>query len=388
MRYFFTSESVTSGHPDKICDQVADAVLDAILEQDNKARVACEVCVCTDYMLIMGEVTTTAKVDVENVARQTVKNIGYDKDGIGFNADTVKIDVRLNKQSPDIALGVDNSAEAKNGGDLLDRNGAGDQGLMFGYACSETSELMPLPITLAQKMCKKLEDVRKSNLLPYLLPDGKGQVTVEYVDGKPLRIDTIVLSTQHDKNVTTEKLRADVKKYVIDPIFPSEYIDDKTKYLINPTGRFEVGGPNGDSGLTGRKIIVDTYGGKCPHGGGSFSGKDPTKVDRSATYMARYVCKNIVSAGLAEECQVQIAYAIGVAKPVSVMINTFGTGKLSDEKLADIVVKEFDLRPSAIIENLGLQNPVYSQTSAYGHFGKDGLAWERTDKAENLKKYL
>ncbi len=388
MRYFFTSESVTSGHPDKICDQVADAVLDAILAQDKKARVACEVCVCTDYMLIMGEVTTTAKVDVEAVARQTVRNIGYDKDGIGFNADTVKIDVRLNKQSPDIAFGVDNSAEAKNGGDILDKNGAGDQGLMFGYACSETSELMPLPITLAQKMCKKLEEVRKSNELDYLLPDGKGQVTVEYVDGKPLRVDTVVLSTQHDKNVTTEQLRSDVKKYVIDAIIPTEYVDENTKYLINPTGRFEVGGPNGDSGLTGRKIIVDTYGGKCPHGGGSFSGKDPTKVDRSATYMARYVCKNLVSAGLAEECQVQIAYAIGVAKPVSVMINTFGTGKLSDERLAEIVVKEFDLRPSAIIENLGLQNPVYSQTSAYGHFGKDGLAWERTDRANDLKKYL
>ncbi|MBR2871021.1 MAG: methionine adenosyltransferase [Clostridia bacterium] len=388
MKHYFTSESVTVGHPDKICDQVSDAVLDAILSQDEFARVACEVSVCTDYMLIMGEVTTTAKVDVEKVARDTVRRIGYNKDGIGFNADTVKIDVRLNRQSPDIALGVDASQEAKAGGDLHDQTGAGDQGLMFGYACRETEELMPLPIMLSHKMCEKLEQVRQSGEIDYLRPDGKGQVTVEYKNGKPLRIDTVVLSTQHNEQVTTEQLRKDVKALVIDKVMPVDLVDEKTKYYINPTGRFEVGGPNGDSGLTGRKIIVDTYGGKCPHGGGAFSGKDPTKVDRSATYMARYVCKNIVESGLADECQLQVAYAIGVAKPVSVMVNTFGTGKLSDEQLADVVVKEFDLRPSAIIEKLQLRKPIYSRTASYGHFGKQDLSWEQTDKAEQLKKYL
>lgn len=388
MKYFFTSESVTSGHPDKICDQVSDAVLDALLKEDKDSRVACEVCVCTDYMLIMGEVTTNAKIDVEKVARDAVRKIGYDKEGIGFNADTCKIDVRLNKQSSDIALGVDNSQEAKEGGDIFDKHGAGDQGLMFGYACNETEELMPLPIMLSHKMCQKLEDVRKSGEIDYLRPDGKGQVTVEYFNGKPVRIDTVILSTQHSEKVTTEQLRKDVKEKVIDKILPSNLVDQNTKYFINPTGRFEIGGPNGDSGLTGRKIIVDTYGGRCPHGGGAFSGKDPTKVDRSATYMARYVCKNIVSAGLADECQIQIAYAIGVAKPVSVMINTFGTGKLSDEKLADIVVKEFDLRPSAIIEKLGLKAPIYSKTSSYGHFGKQEFSWEQTDRAKDLVKYL
>ena len=388
MKHFFTSESVAVGHPDKVCDTVADAVLDAIISQDPNSRVACEVSVCTDYMLIMGEVTTTANVDVEKIARETVRKIGYDKEGIGFCADTVKIDVRLNKQSPDIALGVDNSQEAKNGGDEFDKHGAGDQGLMFGYACSETEELMPLPITLSHKMCQKLEQVRKEGVLDYLRPDGKGQVTVEYQDGKPTRIEAVVLSTQHNESVTTEELRKDIKEKVIDQILPKEYVDENTKFYINPTGRFEVGGPNGDSGLTGRKIIVDTYGGKCPHGGGSFSGKDPTKVDRSATYMARYVCKNLVKAGLATECQLQVAYAIGVAKPVSVMVNTFGTGKLSDEVIADIVVKEFDLRPSAIISKLDLRKPVYSNTSSYGHFGKEYLSWEQTDKAESLKKYL
>ena len=388
MKHFFTSESVAVGHPDKVCDTVADAVLDAIISQDPNSRVACEVSVCTDYMLIMGEVTTTANVDVEKIARETVRKIGYDKEGIGFCADTVKIDVRLNKQSPDIALGVDNSQEAKNGGDEFDKHGAGDQGLMFGYACNETEELMPLPITLSHKMCQKLEQVRKEGILDYLRPDGKGQVTVEYQDGKPTRIEAVVLSTQHNESVTTEELRKDIKEKVIDQILPKEYVDEDTKFYINPTGRFEVGGPNGDSGLTGRKIIVDTYGGKCPHGGGSFSGKDPTKVDRSATYMARYVCKNLVKAGLATECQLQVAYAIGVAKPVSVMVNTFGTGKLSDEDIADIVVKEFDLRPSAIISKLDLRKPVYSNTSSYGHFGKEYLSWEQTDKAESLKKYL
>lgn len=388
MKYFFTSESVAVGHPDKVCDTVADAVLDAIISQDPNARVACEVSVCTDYMLIMGEVTTTANVEVENIARETVRRIGYDKEGIGFCADTVKIDVRLNKQSPDIALGVDNSQEAKNGGDEFDKHGAGDQGIMFGYACSETEELMPLPITLSHKMCQKLEEVRKQGVLDYLRPDGKGQVTVEYKDGKPCRIEAVVLSTQHNESVTTEELRRDIKEKVIDQILPREYVDKDTKFYINPTGRFEVGGPNGDSGLTGRKIIVDTYGGKCPHGGGSFSGKDPTKVDRSATYMARYVCKNLVKAGLASECQLQVAYAIGVAKPVSVMVNTFGTGKLADEVIADIVVKEFDLRPSAIIKKLDLRKPVYSNTSSYGHFGKEYLSWEQTDKANSLKKYL
>ncbi len=388
MKHFFTSESVAVGHPDKVCDTVADAVLDAIITQDPNSRVACEVSVCTDYMLIMGEVTTTANVDVENIAREAVRKIGYNREGIGFCADTVKIDVRLNKQSPDIALGVDNSQEAKNGGDEFDKHGAGDQGLMFGYACSETEELMPLPITLSHKMCQKLEEVRKQGVLDYLRPDGKGQVTVEYQDGKPCRIEAVVLSTQHNESVTTEQLRKDIKEKVIDQVLPKEYVDENTKFYINPTGRFEIGGPNGDSGLTGRKIIVDTYGGKCPHGGGSFSGKDPTKVDRSATYMARYVCKNIVKAGLASECQLQVAYAIGVAKPVSVMVNTFGTGKLADEVIADIVVKEFDLRPSAIIKKLDLRKPIYSKTSSYGHFGKEYLSWEQTDKANSLKKYL
>ncbi len=388
MKHFFTSESVAVGHPDKVCDTVADAVLDALIKQDLNSRVACEVSVCTDYMLIMGEITSNAVIDIEKIARDTIREIGYDKDGIGFNADTVKIDVRLNRQSPDIALGVDNSQEAKKGGDEFDKHGAGDQGIMFGYACNETKELMPLPIMLSHKMCEKLEQVRKDGELDYLRPDGKGQVTVEYQDGKPLRIEAVVLSTQHNESVSTEQLRKDIKEKVIDKVMPSAYVDQNTKYYINPTGRFEIGGPNGDSGLTGRKIIVDTYGGKCPHGGGSFSGKDPTKVDRSATYMARYVCKNLVKAGLCDECQLQVAYAIGVAKPVSVMVNTFGTGKLKDDQIADIVVKEFDLRPSAIISKLDLRKPIYSKTSSYGHFGKEELSWERTDKALDLEKYL
>lgn len=388
MKKYFTSESVTAGHPDKVCDNISDAVLDAILSQDEKARVACECCVTTDFMLVMGEVTTVANVDVEKIAKDVISEIGYNDSKTGFSADTVKILVKLDKQSADIALGVDNSQEAKDGGDAYDKIGAGDQGLMFGYACRETEELMPLPIVLAHKMCAKLEQVRKEGVLDYLRPDGKGQVTVEYQDGKPKRIEAVVLSSQHNESVSTEQLRADLKKYVIDKVLPKEYLDENTKYYINPTGRFEIGGPNGDSGLTGRKIIVDTYGGKCPHGGGAFSGKDPTKVDRSATYMARYVCKNLVAAKLADECEIQIAYAIGVAKPVSVMINTFGTGVLSDDKIADIVVKEFDLRPSAIINKLGLTKPIYRKTASYGHFGNPEFPWEKTDKVQDLKKYL
>ncbi len=388
MRNFFTSESVTSGHPDKVCDNISDAILDAFLAGDKNSRVACECSVTTNFVLVMGEITSNATVDIKKVVKDVITRIGYTQKDIGFSADEVEILVKLNKQSPDIALGVDNSQEAKDGGDKFDKLGAGDQGLMFGYACDETEELMPLPISLSHKMCEKLEEVRKSGELPYLRPDGKGQVTVEYYNGKPTRIEAVVLSSQHDKNVTTEQLRKDLKEKVIDKVLPSEYLDANTKYYINPTGRFEVGGPTGDSGLTGRKIIVDTYGGKCPHGGGAFSGKDPTKVDRSAAYMARYVCKNIVKAGLAKECQIQLAYAIGVAKPVSVLVNTFGTGKLDDQTLAEIVVKEFDLRPSAIIEKLDLRKPVYSATASYGHFGKDGLSWEKVDKVDDLKKYL
>ena len=387
MRNFFTSESVTEGHPDKVCDQVADAILDEILRADPDARVACEVCASTDYMLIMGEITSSVKTDVEKVARKVIADIGYTDDGLGFSSDTVKIDVRINRQSPDIALGVDNSAFGGSD-DVYDRTGAGDQGIMFGYACRETEELMPLPIMLSHKMCEKLARVRKEGTLPYLRPDGKGQITVEYEDGRPVRIDTVVLSSQHDDNVDTDTLRKDLRKYVIDEVLPGKYIDGNTKFYINPTGRFEIGGPDGDSGLTGRKIIVDTYGGKCPHGGGSFSGKDATKVDRSATYMARYIAKNIVAAGLADTCEVQIAYAIGVAKPVSVLVNTFGTGKINDEALAQVVLKEFDLRPAAIIDALGLKLPVYRKTATYGHFGRDGFAWEKTDRAESLKKYL
>ncbi len=388
MRNFFTSESVTVGHPDKVCDRISDAVLDELLKQDKLSRSACECSVTTDYLLVMGEITTSAQVDIEKIARETIKEIGYTDKSIGFSYDTVKIDVKVHRQSPDIALGVDNSVEAKRGGDAYDKIGAGDQGIMFGYACRETDELMPLPLMLSHKMCEKLEEVRKSGKLPYLRPDGKGQITVEYENGKPFRIDAVVLSSQHDDKISTEQLRKDLKKYVLDEVLPKEYLDSNTKYFINPTGRFEIGGPDGDSGLTGRKIIVDTYGGKCPHGGGAFSGKDATKVDRSATYMARYVCKNIVKAGLADECQMQVAYSIGVAKPVSVMVNTFGTGKLSDDRLADIIVKEFDLRPLAIIEKLRLTEPVFSKTSAYGHFGKEEFAWEKTDKASDLSKYL
>ncbi len=388
MKYFFTSESVTSGHPDKVCDMISDAILDAYLTQDPYSRVACECSATTDFLLIMGEITSNAIVDVESVARKVISEIGYNDSSVGFSAQDVKILVKLNKQSADIAMGVDDSHEFKLGGDAFDKIGAGDQGLMFGYACDETDELMPLPIVLAHKMCKELEEVRKSGELNYLRPDGKGQVTVEYESGKPKRIETVVLSSQHDSTVTTYQLREDLKKFVIDSVIPSELLDENTKYFINPTGRFEIGGPNGDSGLTGRKIIVDTYGGRCPHGGGAFSGKDPTKVDRSATYMARYVCKNVVASGLAKECQIQVAYAIGVAKPVSVNVKTFGTGKLSDDKLAEIIVNEFDLRPAAIIDKLQLRSPVFSKTASYGHFGQQGFAWEQTDRAESLKKYL
>lgn len=394
MKNYFTSESVTKGHPDKVCDSVADAILDEYLKGDPDSRVACEVVASTDYMLITGEITSKATVNAEKIARKVISEIGYNDAAAGFSASGAEIDVRLKAQSADIALGVDNSVEAKEEladtgrEDELDKTGAGDQGMMFGYACRETEELMPLPVTLAHKMCKKLEEARTSGSLPYLRPDGKGQVTVEYENGSPKRIEAVVLSSQHDDKVTTEKLREDLKKYVIDEVLPREYLDENTKYFINPTGRFEIGGPAGDSGLTGRKIIVDTYGGKCPHGGGSFSGKDPTKVDRSATYMARYIAKNIVASGLADECQIQVAYAIGVAKPVSVMAKTFGTGKLTDGEIADVIVKEFDLRPAAIIKKLGLKKPVYAATSAYGHFGRKEFSWEQTDKAADLKKYL
>jgi len=387
MKSFFTSESVTSGHPDKICDKISDAILDAYLSADPDSRVACECSVTTNFLLIMGEITSNAVVDVKAVARKVIEDIGYVDKNIGFSFDNVEILVKLNKQSADIALGVDNSVESASG-DKYDKTGAGDQGLMFGYACTETEEMMPLAITLAHKLCSKLEQVRKDGELSYLRPDGKGQVTVEYQSGKPTRIEAIVLSSQHDESVSTEQLRDDLKKHVIDKVIPAQYVDENTKFFINPTGRFEIGGPTGDSGLTGRKIIVDTYGGTCPHGGGAFSGKDPTKVDRSAAYMARYICKNVVAAGLANKCQIQIAYAIGVAKPVSVRVDTFGTGKLADNKLAEIVCSEFDLRPAAIIEKLNLKSPTFYKTASYGHFGREGFSWEKLDKVDALRKYL
>lgn len=387
MRKLFTSESVTSGHPDKICDQVADAILDEYLKGDKDSRVACEVMATTDFMFITGEITSKVSVDVEKIAREVIKEIGYTDKNVGFSFDTAGILVKLNRQSPDIAMGVDNSSESLSG-DAYDKNGAGDQGLMFGYASKETEEYMPLPIMLSHKLCAKLEEVRKSGELKYLRPDGKGQVTVEYENNAPKRIEAIVLSSQHDESVSTETLRKDLKEKVIEKVVPKELIDENTKFYINPTGRFEVGGPNGDSGLTGRKIIVDTYGGKCAHGGGSFSGKDATKVDRSATYMARYCAKNVVASGLADVCEIQVSYAIGVAKPLSIAVETFGTGKLPDEKIADIVAKEFDFRPTAIIEKLELKKPVFKKTAAYGHFGRDGFTWERLDAVERLKKYL
>ncbi len=384
-RHLFTSESVTEGHPDKICDQISDAILDALLEKDPTSRVACETTVTTGLVHIMGEITTNCYVDIPKIAREVIKEIGYDRAKFGFDSDTCAVMTSIDEQSADIALGVDNSMETKEGGDF--GNGAGDQGIMFGYACTETEELMPLAISLAHKLAKQLTAVRKDGTLSYLRPDGKTQVTVEYDEaGKPFRVDTIVISTQHAPEVTTEQIREDMLKYVIAPIVPANLLDENTKYYINPTGRFVIGGPQGDSGLTGRKIIVDTYGGSAPHGGGAFSGKDPTKVDRSAAYAARYIAKNVVAAGLAEKCQVQLAYAIGVAEPVSVLVETFGTGKVSDSVLSDAVSKVFDLRPTAIINQLDLRKPIYRKLAAYGHMGREdlGVKWELTDKTEEL----
>ena len=386
MKKLFTSESVTEGHPDKLCDQISDGILDAVLAQDNMARCAIECCAAYNQILIMGEISTTAKVKYKKIARDIMAKIGYTFGN--FRADNCKINLAIHKQSPDIAMGVDSSVENRSGGDLNDLIGAGDQGMMFGYACNETAELMPLTAHLANRLAKRLTDVRKCGLLPYLRPDGKTQVTVEYEGCVPKRIDTVVVSCQHNENVYQDMLREDIKKYVIDAVIPSELLDEGTKYYINPTGRFEIGGPEGDSGLTGRKIIVDTYGGRCAHGGGAFSGKDPTKVDRSSAYMARYVCKNLVAAGLADEVEMQVAYAIGVSTPVSVFIDTKGTGRLPDSEIADIVLREFDLRPYSIIETLGLRRPMYLQTAAYGHFGKPNLPWERLDRVDDLKKYL
>lgn len=388
MRKFFTSESVTEGHPDKICDQIADSVLDAILEKDENARVACECVATTGMVFITGEISTKCYVDIDKIARNTIREIGYDRAKYGFDCDTCAILTSIKDQSPDIALGVDNSVEHRESGEQADILGAGDQGLMFGYATDETPEFMPLPVSLAHKMAKRLADVRKQGILTYLRPDGKTQITVEYDGRKPIRVDTVVVSTQHSEAVSTEQLRADVKKYVIDPILEDGLADENTKYYINPTGRFEIGGPHGDSGLTGRKIIVDTYGGSCAHGGGSFSGKDPTKVDRSASYMMRYIAKNVVAAGLAKECHIEVAYAIGVANPVSLFVDTNGTGALSDEKICEIILNEFDLRPYSIIKTLDLRKPIYRKTAAYGHFGRDEFPWEKLDRVNDLKKYL
>lgn len=391
IKRLFTSESVTEGHPDKLCDKISDSILDALLIQDPMSRVACETCANTGFVLVMGEITSKAEVDYKAIVRKTVLDIGYDSKEKGLDGNTCDVLIKLDKQSPDIAMGVDSSLENKENageGDKYDLIGAGDQGMMFGYACKETPALMPMPIYLAHKLTDRLTKVRKSGELSYLRPDGKAQVTVEYVDDKVSRIDTIVVSTQHSPDVDMDTLREDVKKYIIDGVIPPHLIDSNTKIYINPTGRFVVGGPQGDSGLTGRKIIVDTYGGYCPHGGGAFSGKDSTKVDRSACYMARYVCKNIVASGIAERCQLDVAYAIGVAKPVSINVNTFGTSKYSNEQIASIIDKVFDLRPLAIIEELNLRKPQFAKTSNYGHFGREdqGFRWEKTDKAPIIAK--
>ena len=393
-RHLFTSESVTEGHPDKMCDQISDAILDALMEQDPMSRVACETCTTTGLVMVMGEITTNAYVDIQKIVRDTVREIGYTRGKYGFDADTCGVITAIDEQSADIALGVDKALEAKENKmseEEIAAIGAGDQGMMFGYASDETPELMPYPISLAHKLARKLTEVRKDGTLKYLRPDGKTQVTVEYDEnGTPKRLDAVVLSTQHDPDVTQEQIHEDIKKYVFDPIIPEGMVDENTKFFINPTGRFVIGGPHGDSGLTGRKIIVDTYGGMARHGGGAFSGKDCTKVDRSAAYAARYVAKNIVAAGIAKKCEIQLSYAIGVAHPTSIMVDTFGTGKLSDEKLVEIIRENFDLRPAGIIQMLNLRRPIYIQTAAYGHFGRTDvdLPWEKTDKAELLKSYL
>ena len=393
-RRLFTSESVTEGHPDKICDQISDAVLDALMEQDPMSRVACETSITTGLVLVMGEITTNAYVDIQKIVRETIREIGYDRAKYGFDCDTCGVITAIDEQSSDIAMGVDKALEAKEhlmSEDDIEAIGAGDQGMMFGFATNETPEYMPYPIALAHKLARKLTEVRKNGTLPYLRPDGKTQVTVEYDENdKPVRLDAVVLSTQHGEEVSQEQIHADVKKYIFDEVLPQELIDENTKFFINPTGRFVIGGPNGDSGLTGRKIIVDTYGGCARHGGGAFSGKDCTKVDRSAAYAARYVAKNIVAAGLADKCEIQLSYAIGVARPTSIMVDTFGTGKLSDEKLVEIIREHFDLRPAGIIKMLDLRRPIYKQTAAYGHFGRTDLdlPWEKLDKVDVLKAYL
>ena len=390
-KILFTSESVTEGHPDKMCDAISDAILDAIMKEDPMGRVACETATTTGLVLVMGEITTSAYVDIQKIVRDTVREIGYTRGKYGFDAETCAVITAIDEQSTDIAMGVDKALEAKMGEDEIDAIGAGDQGMMFGYASNETEEYMPYPINMAHKLARQLTKVRKDGTLPYLRPDGKTQVTVEYnEEGKPIRIDAVVCSTQHDPEVTQEQIHEDIKKYVFDPILPQNMVDDNTKFFINPTGRFVIGGPHGDAGLTGRKIIVDTYGGYARHGGGAFSGKDCTKVDRSAAYAARYVAKNIVAAGLADKCEIQLSYAIGVAEPTSIMVDTFGTGKKSNQELVDLIRKHFDLRPAGIIKMLDLRRPIYKQTAAYGHFGRTDvdLPWEHLDKVETLKKYL